>query len=78
MFTTLVGLLFVALALYALINMCIGITGLAIGYESKNDFNLAITSVVLGALGTPLACYLAYRWFTIPVTPFTIGGRRRY
>ncbi len=78
-FTTLVGLTFVALALYAFSVFVFGVIFMATGTPQDKSFNF-IATFIGAALGTPLACYLAYRWFTIPVTPFTftIGGRRRY
>ena len=75
-FTTLVGLAFVGLAIFAFIMFVSAIVDLA---QGNRDYGPAIGGGIIGGgLGTALACYLAFRWFTIPVTPFTItiGGRK--
>lgn len=80
-FTTLVGLGFVGLAIFAFIAVVTGIVSAATNnYQGTSQTSVILGQIFGGALGTALASYLAYRWFVIPVTPFTltIGGRKWY
>lgn len=74
-FTTLVGLAFVGLAIYLLVAVVIDTINIV---GVTNRASVDVVMYILKILGIPVLSYLAFRWFTIPVTPFTItiGGRK--
>jgi hypothetical protein len=75
-FTTLVGLTFVGLAIMCLVLAVID-TITIVGVTGRASVDLSL--YILKLVAIPVLSYLAYRWFAIPVTPFTltIGGRYR-